>query len=403
MTGILADTSRVSFIHVTDPYNDDTVNDVSSPEYSQPTGDIRSDPLQPLNIQDHEPYNQPAPAYGLEALSAAATSESYHYPVPNALPSEESVASPKTKADSRSTSAQDLSYILNPSPANVIQSALDPRLDYVSQSQPQTHSRNTSLETRRLSTRTLYKDDEEVGFLLRHFSEVPGHWMDLFDLGRFFEMEVIVKAARCPLLLYSAIALSAKSLGRLDRSSRRLREAPFPYSNAQWLHIARKYYDKAIHLLRQALEAETQSPVLAHSQAAMTGWEVTGSVADDLQERHTLPGANDDELVGTTAILCVYEFLDASGEEWSSHLDGAKSLFDITKDGVLAMATAPAKRRYSNSRPHSGNSRAAIFWNMARQDMLDACAYLLTPLKFKTTANYFRSHNSLGVATEHSR
>ena len=366
----------MSFVQVTDPYNDDSIDDFPSPEQSQHIGNPNAGPSRPQE-QSGSQDTHPA-AYALEALSTAATSESYHYPAPESTPSEDTAVSPRAKADSRgvaASSVQDLSYILNQSPTDVEQSPLEPSLGNLSLGRPQTKNRDSIVRGRTYSTQTLYKDDELVGFLLRHFSEVPGHWMDLFDLGRFFEMEVIVKAARCPVLLYSAIALSSKSLGRLHRSSKRLQEAPFPYSNAQWLHIARMYYDKAIHYLRRAL-AKTQSPASTYSRPALPGWQVTDSLADDSEEHHTLPSPNDDELVGTTAILCVYEFLDASGEEWGRHLDGAKGLFDITKDGVLAMAPGPLKRRYSDTRLHSANSRIAIFWNMARQDMLDACTYL---------------------------
>jgi len=78
--------------------------------------------------------------------------------------------------------------------------------------------------------------------------------------------------------------------------------------------------------------------------------------------------------VGTTAILCVYEFLDASGAEWSRHLDGAKSLFDIAKDGVMAMPLDLPESYVSATfrQAASTKTRTAVFWNIVRQDMLDA-------------------------------
>lgn len=189
--------------------------------------------------------------------------------------------------------------------------------------------------------------------------------MDLFDLGRFFEMDVPVKASSCPLLLYGAVALSAKALGRFDNNRRAQKAHGLGYTSSQWLHKARMYYDKAIGLLRQALDEEVR-PSSRHSR------QLSESSMSPMSSR-TLPRAESDELVGTSAILCVYEFLDASGIEWSRHLDGAKSLFDIAKDSVIALGIASP---YSNPQLQSSASsktRIAVFWNIVRQDMLDAC------------------------------
>ena len=38
-----------------------------------------------------------------------------------------------------------------------------------------------------------------------------------------------------------------------------------------------------------------------------------------------------------TAILCVYEFLSATGAAWSRHLSGATSLLCIAKVGMMAL------------------------------------------------------------------
>ena len=195
--------------------------------------------------------------------------------------------------------------------------------------------------------------------------------MDLFDLDRFFEMDVPVKASTYPLLLYGAVALSAKFLGRLDRRARRLREGVPPYSSSQWLHIAREYYDRTIGLLRQALEIKTR-PLSAHGRQGSQRPQSSSSMGE------ILPETESDELVGTTAILCVYEFIDGSASEWSQHLDGAKSLFDIAKDSIMAVSVQPHGHQVPMTvlQPASSKSRTAVFWNIARQDMLNACQYM---------------------------
>ena len=65
-----------------------------------------------------------------------------------------------------------------------------------------------------------------------------------------------------------------------------------------------------------------------------------------------------------TAILCVYEFLSATGAAWSRHLNGTKSLLVIAEGGMMPLgelSVPPSK------------ARRATFWNFARQDYLAAC------------------------------
>jgi len=210
--------------------------------------------------------------------------------------------------------------------------------------------------------------------------------MDLFDLNSFFAVDVPVKASSCSLLLYAAIALSAKALGRIRISAQYLKQSASKRTPSQWSHKARCYYDLAINLLRQALEQGTR-PGSRHRQVVVTPNETVrspgsanGSV-DTMSQwremhspegRKSLPGTDSDELMATTAILCVYEFLDASGAEWSRHLDGAKSLFDIARDGALPLTVRPEQVIPPSS---SSKGRRAVFWNVCRQELIDSCKY----------------------------
>ena len=58
--------------------------------------------------------------------------------------------------------------------------------------------------------------EHEVAFLLRHFGETTGQWMDLFDLGCYFGHLAPVQAISNPLLKYSACAYAAKQLWRVQ-------------------------------------------------------------------------------------------------------------------------------------------------------------------------------------------
>lgn len=262
--------------------------------------------------------------------------------------------------------------------------ALSPQIDpQLSSALPEIVDVSSSRQdnpSRSLLTDVTPETDEDLPFLLRYFSEGPGEWMDLFDLGSFFATDVPVKATSSPLLLYAAIALSAKALGRIRISAQYAKQSVSKRTPSQWLHKARYYYDLAIGLLRQALENETRprssdAQVSKQSEGYSYASEPFSPTRNEAQK---LPKTNSDELVATTAILCVYEFLDASGLEWSRHLEGAKSLFDIATDAAMPLSvqsptqSTPIVRQPSTST----KGRRAVFWNVCRQEMLNACMCL---------------------------
>jgi hypothetical protein len=230
---------------------------------------------------------------------------------------------------------------------------------------------------------------------MRDYSEHAAAWMDLFDLGQFFATEVPLLAVACPLLLYSCAALSAKSLSRItiddivsdipnssQRHSRLALRPGTPLDAEGWVRKGRENYDLAVSLLRQALTGDTLA--LESSAPPDTTAEDIASIAQDAP----LPNTDSDELVAATAILCVYEFLDASGPEWSRHLDGAKSLFEVAKESMVPLSHDPEpvslasqiRERLAGRTTEPGTivrrgpskGRTAVFWNFARQDMLSA-------------------------------
>jgi len=374
------------------------------------------------------------PTHGLEALSAVASQDQYNYAPPpapmdqsdqapsfsspTAIPAQHSHVTP-----SQHNNNNNLDFILNPSSARTpIENNIDPRLHTETpvnigqpsppaqvpqmqrQQQNPSYVRNPSyaqtfgwsrLHTKGYHGRKPSIDDPQLSFLLRDYSERSGLWMDLFDLNVFFATKVPVLAVRCPLLLYSCAAVSAKSLARVDgrkptmggqvtptrKSS--MESWPGTVLDAQgWVRKAREYYDLAVSLLRQALAGVQRSPSLAMP-------EDISSQAVHVTQYAPLPTTDSDELLAATAILCVYEFLDASGSEWSRHLDGAKSLFDVAKDRMILLALPPSPVSVAPQLTHHlpenllldnspplqrdlSQGRKAVFWNFARQDMLSA-------------------------------
>ncbi|TKA80339.1 hypothetical protein B0A49_03652 [Cryomyces minteri] len=318
--------------------------------------------------------------HGLEALSAAASGDHYSYVPPQAHMMRQDIAyspvegtsSMPTTTPARSVTdplspqasvapSHNLRFILNPSSA--ASTPIDPSLRSPFERMSTYHQRSVSrgiLIDPQLEEKAL--QEHEIAFLLRHFSEGPGQWMDLFDLGTFFASDVPVKAVSNNLLKYAAVAYAAKALGRVHGrkpvmggpASRQAEIEVFPNSDqVDWFHKGAKYYDVAVSLLRQALQDDT------------------GSLSRRSAEDVELGSAMESQGIEDQAILCVYEFLDASGTEWSGHLNGAKSLIDIAKDSMMPLQL-PSPDPTLQSRLRISKARKATFWNIARQDMLAA-------------------------------
>ncbi|KAI4730917.1 hypothetical protein E4T49_01347 [Aureobasidium sp. EXF-10728] len=335
---------NLTFVHTTNPYNEpDTSHFQTVPQAAEPEQRVDLS----WNAAAEYPYTfMPSSTHGLEALSAAASGDHYLQNTTRQMGESGSFSPP-----------------------------IDPRLDTelsetcLNLLEPQADSGSGDFDP---------KNDEDVSFLLRHFSEGPGEWMDLFDLGSFFAVDVPLKAASSPLLLYASIALSAKALGRTRITSQHPKGSGSRRTPAEWSHKARYYYDQAITLLRQALENETGQAPAGQQSPSTAVLPIEDVIQLGVNHRSESPPVlsrtDSDELIATTAILCVFEFLDASGTEWSRHLDGAKSLFDIAKDGAMPLSnTALDHSPMLAARPTtSTKGRRAVFWNICRQEMLNA-------------------------------
>ena len=79
-------------------------------------------------------------------------------------------------------------------------------------------------------------------------------------------------------------------------------------------------------------------------------------------------------MLAATAILSVYEFLDATDPAWSRHLSGVKSLLDMAEVGIMPPDYRPVNGARVKQSSFS-KARRATFWNFARQDYLAACKF----------------------------
>lgn len=146
--------------------------------------------------------------------------------------------------------------------------------------------------------------------------------MDLYDLGKYFAAQVPVRALKSPLLRYSAAAIAAKQLGRVKGNKpifggickRQASTETYPNCDrTNWFYIATKYYNKAIKFLREGL-VDVSSQNYSHSLLLNTDENASQQVRLMQEQRHS---AQADDLLASTSILSVYEFMDDSSVEWS--------------------------------------------------------------------------------------
>ena len=205
--------------------------------------------------------------------------------------------------------------------------------------------------------------------------------MDLFDCGTYFASYAPVKALTHPLLKNAACALAAKQLGCAKGAkaivggvtSVQARMERWPgVQNADWFYFAAKYYDRTIQLLMEVLQDVERTRDIAYINGRYRpGTSAAEIIAANVPDRDLQPtSAKSEEVLAATAILCVYEFLDASGPAWNRHLSGAKSLLEVARSNMLP---STHQLYFTHQQTASSTQRQAIFWNFARQDYLFAC------------------------------
>ncbi|KAI9849671.1 MAG: hypothetical protein M1837_002796 [Sclerophora amabilis] len=337
---------------------------------------------------DHEPFLSPR-----IAPEPSADRTQFAFRSPEAAPHSPALASIRaeiTPAGSpqraHGSAGNNIKSILNPFTSTLPSS--DPTFE--SQLEQRTTSiggSNARYALAEISSDCNIETDHEIAFLLRHFSEVAGQWMDVFDLGSYFASYVPVKALSTPLLKYAAIAYAAKQLGRVKgrkatvggAHSKQATMEIYPGSGqVDWYYKAAQYYDKAISHLMEALQDDhaVSSPGAPHQwqdPSTCEGSELERRKRRRISGNRFPSTANSDELLAGTVILCVYEFLDASGAAWSGHLSGTKSLLDIAEVGMAPLPVPlTSNPLQAHQRAQLSKARKATFWNFARQDFLAA-------------------------------
>ncbi|KAF4958150.1 hypothetical protein FGADI_2617 [Fusarium gaditjirri] len=205
----------------------------------------------------------------------------------------------------------------------------------------------------------IIETDPELSFFLRQFAETMGNWMDLFDMDRHYHRVIPMLAWGSPLLLYSACAVAAKQLTLVEPSTQKPRFhvqswQTNPHKSFAW--YSTKYYDHAISLL------------LRYVSDLSSGDSKEGSTEQQSEHHHNLKPCGNEIIIAAT-ILSVYEFLTASDQTWSEHLDGIRSFIRLSDElGFNFQPTSPGPVLD----PLPPSLLRGACWNFARQDFLAA-------------------------------
>jgi hypothetical protein len=379
----------VTFINTTNPYLDPITPDL---ETMSVTSLDSPAPFQPRSVSAWQPSNN---YHSLTSTPSSMGPELAPTSVPmcytpelDALPPlmqspptstvNTPISPPASLCNRRIHPIMDWSGSMTPPP-------IDPRLttpfdatsDYIPRSCSMSSSRQSPP---RSNSESFMTKDHEVAFLLRYFSEGPGRWMDLFDRDTYFASYVPVQARENTLMKYAAVACAAKVLsqtqGRKSTGRCQPRVEVYPGSSSvDWKHKAAHYYDNAVSCMLQALKSDaTITPDDSDSEFR----QHNSDLAHPMKRRRTSSNASTksgtDEILAASAILCVYEFLDASMSEWAKHLNGAKSLLVHSQERMMPFQMqSPGSPVSTSSLSFISKARRSTFWNIARQDMYAAC------------------------------
>ncbi|KAF5614650.1 Zn(II)2Cys6 transcription factor [Fusarium tjaetaba] len=205
----------------------------------------------------------------------------------------------------------------------------------------------------------IVETDPELSFFLRQFADTMGNWMDLFDMDRHYHRVIPMLAWSSPLLLYSACAVAAKQLTLVKPSPQEPRFYFQPWQTSfqkDFAWYSTKYYDRAISLLLG---------YVSDLSSGDSGQE--NAIQQSKRGRTPKPCGN--EIIIAATILSVYEFLTASDQTWSEHLDGIRSFIGLSEELGFNFQPTSAGPVLDPLLP---SLLRAACWNFARQDFLAA-------------------------------
>ncbi|KAJ5778198.1 transcriptional regulator family: Fungal Specific TF [Penicillium odoratum] len=223
----------------------------------------------------------------------------------------------------------------------------------------------------------------EVQYLLRHYSNVIGPWLDLSNSDQFFTVHVPIRANDNLSLKYTVAAFAAKHLGRVksSRSSSRFDTSTgLANMNIQENGVQIDWSLRAEHYHKMAtaeLSHITLNSSLSGSSMATSvrKWMTSdhGYHSLDLIEipRDVSKLRTTEELLVSLVLLTLYKLIDENAENWPQHLSEIGPLFETIQN----LHTDPS--------PIFSLGIQAAFWTFVRLDLFSSyfnrCTSYLDP------------------------
>ncbi|KAE8382268.1 hypothetical protein BDV26DRAFT_253679 [Aspergillus bertholletiae] len=223
--------------------------------------------------------------------------------------------------------------------------------------------------------------EHEIAFLIRHFSENLGPWLDISDSTKFFEVHVPIRAINEPFLKFAVAALAAKHLGRMKGVKSPGGGGMFTspatmevYPNAtqvDWFLKGTNYYyitaSRMNSAISEAYTSISSSAILEESAIQIASrWLSLLSQQPSLLTQEPAAGPfskKGENILAASTIMTMYKILDEPVENWQLHLSGIKALFDSLLQAQGGASPIPYLL------PHGAR---AAFWNLARLDYLSS-------------------------------
>ncbi|KAL6821867.1 hypothetical protein J3E69DRAFT_339455 [Trichoderma sp. SZMC 28015] len=199
-----------------------------------------------------------------------------------------------------------------------------------------------------LASEFMLESEQEIVFLLRHYTDNLAPWLDIFGDKCFFQTCVPRLVGTHPVLKYAIAALAAKHLSNLGgfratncgpMSTLALTELYPSAGNVDWAFKAASYYHQA------ATHSQHPSPLYTTEASSILT----------------------DVAIASNAILTVYEMIDSNYDEFYTRIREIKGqLVRYPNDGSTSQPTfAPFKF-------HGSPAASASYWHCLPHDLLSS-------------------------------
>ncbi|OQE21077.1 hypothetical protein PENSTE_c012G00225 [Penicillium steckii] len=222
-------------------------------------------------------------------------------------------------------------------------------------------------------SKSMLEPGDELSFLLRHYTDVIGPWLDLSDSDQFFSVHVPLRALDNMPLKLTMAAIAAKHFGQMKEmnhapqgiSGQLFSSGKFgTFSQIDWVLKCSNYYALAVSGIAQ--ETSTGVPMSEFALSSFPVEAVSSWVRLNLLDAKLKPTSKSredkalvrktEELLAMIVLLKLYELIGIEGHKWPGHLTGIRPLFDLMVEV------------YKESESPFSHGIRASFWNFVRQD-----------------------------------